>query len=72
MHGTFRHSGGAGRIEPISDIVGAGSGRRRAFVLGRQKRVKSRHRRGATANHDNCLEVRQVDRRLLNDRQQCG
>ena len=47
MHRSLRHSGRAGRIEPVGDLIGGGSGRCRAFILGRQQHVEPRHRRRA-------------------------
>jgi hypothetical protein len=37
----------------------------RAFILGGQQPVEPQHRRWATADDDNCLEIRQADRRFL-------
>ena len=72
MHRALRHAGGARRIKPISDLVGAGARRRRAFVLGGEQRVEPRHRGRAAADDDDLFQVRQVRRRFLNRRQQRG
>ena len=72
VHRPLRHAGRAGRVQPIGDFVGRRSGRRCAFVLGRQEDIQPRHRRGAAADHDDLLEIGQVGRRFLNDRKQRG
>src|SRR5674476_698242 len=72
MHRALRHAGRAGRIEPVRDLISTGSGGCRAFVLGRQQRVQPRHRRRASANDDNFLDVGQILGGFLHHREQRG
>ena len=70
---ALRHSGGAGRIEPIGDFVGAGSAPAPSLRSRRPSSVSSRGTEaGPPPTTTICLEVWQVGRGFLHDRQQRG